>query len=98
MQRAGQVKYLPNGQLNKVSGGVSSAAAAASNSVVGSGGAAEGLEILSSMLAAASPEQQKQILGERLYPLVNQHKVLIFFLLGKGIKVEYRICLTLQSL
>ncbi|KAM7531663.1 hypothetical protein LguiB_035073 [Lonicera macranthoides] len=73
-QRGGQVKNLPNGRLNKGSGGVSSAAAAASNSVVGSVGAAEGSEILSSMLAAASPEQQKQILGERLYPLVNQHK------------------------
>lgn len=39
---------------------------------------AEGSDMLSSMLAAASPEQQKQILGERLYPLVSEHQVDIF--------------------
>ncbi|KAG9150101.1 hypothetical protein Leryth_009681 [Lithospermum erythrorhizon] len=34
----------------------------------------EGPEMLSSMLAASSPEQQKQILGERLFPLVSLHQ------------------------
>lgn len=46
---------------------------AASNSL---GAASQGSEMLSSMLAAASPQQQKQILGERLFPLVTKHKVL----------------------
>lgn len=32
-------------------------------------------DMLNGMLAAPSPEQQKQILGERLYPLVEKHKV-----------------------
>lgn len=32
-------------------------------------------DMLNGVLAAASPEQQKQILGERLYPLVEKHKV-----------------------
>ncbi|XP_051152331.1 polyadenylate-binding protein 7 [Andrographis paniculata] len=35
---------------------------------------AEGQEMLSSLLAAALPEQQKQILGEHLYPLVAHHQ------------------------
>lgn len=40
------------------------------------GSAGERSEVLSSsMLSAATPEAQKQILGERLYPLVNQLKV-----------------------
>ncbi|XP_052173604.1 polyadenylate-binding protein 7-like isoform X2 [Diospyros lotus] len=34
----------------------------------------KGSEMLSSRLAAAPPEQQKQILGEQLYPLVQKHK------------------------
>nr|XP_043613621.1 polyadenylate-binding protein 7 [Erigeron canadensis] len=38
------------------------------------GRSGDGSDMLSSMLAAASPEIQKQILGERLYPLVNQHE------------------------
>ncbi|KAA8518658.1 hypothetical protein F0562_016132 [Nyssa sinensis] len=69
-QLSGQAKYVPNGhprEMNKGSG-VSSAA---SNSV---GSGSEGSEMLSSRLAAASPEQRKQILGERLYPLVQKHK------------------------
>uniref|UniRef100_A0A5B7AK56 Polyadenylate-binding protein n=1 Tax=Davidia involucrata TaxID=16924 RepID=A0A5B7AK56_DAVIN len=69
-QRDGQAKYVPNGrprEMNKGSGVLS----AASNSV---GSGSEGSEMLSSRLAAASQEQQKQILGERLYPLVQNHK------------------------
>ncbi|PWA38487.1 polyadenylate-binding protein 7 [Artemisia annua] len=34
----------------------------------------DGSEMLSSMLSTASPEIQKQMLGERLYPLVYQHE------------------------
>ena len=68
LQRSGQPKYVPNGRqrdMNKGSG--------ISNSV---GGGSQGPEMLSSMLAAATPEQQKQILGERLFPLVHKHKVM----------------------
>ncbi|XP_024986890.1 polyadenylate-binding protein 7-like [Cynara cardunculus var. scolymus] len=57
-QRVGQVRYAPNGYVQGSNKGSSSA----------------GPEMLSTMLAAASPEIQKQILGERLYPLVNQFK------------------------
>ncbi|KAF5948236.1 hypothetical protein HYC85_014193 [Camellia sinensis] len=39
-----------------------------------SGSGSEGSEMLSSKLVAAPPEQRKQILGERLYPLVQKHK------------------------
>ncbi|KAL2229353.1 polyadenylate-binding protein 7 [Sesamum indicum] len=42
--------------------------------VIAAGLGAEGSEMLSSVLAAAPPEQQKQILGERLYPLVGHHQ------------------------
>ncbi|KAK2655042.1 hypothetical protein Ddye_008094 [Dipteronia dyeriana] len=31
--------------------------------------------MLNGMLVAASPEQQKQILGEQLYPLVEKHQI-----------------------
>ncbi|XP_057984300.1 polyadenylate-binding protein 7 [Malania oleifera] len=65
-QRTGQ-KYVPNGRLNKGNGVPS-----ATSNPIGIG--SQGSEMLSSMLAAASPEQQKQILGERLYPLVTKHK------------------------
>lgn len=34
-----------------------------------------GTEMLSSMLAAAAPPKQKQMLGERLFPLVQNLKV-----------------------
>jgi hypothetical protein len=67
LQRAGLAKYVPNGrqhEMNKGSG-VSSTASIS----IGSG--PQGSGMLSSML----PEHQKQILGERLYPLVLKHKV-----------------------
>ncbi|KAI3474625.1 hypothetical protein Pfo_029795 [Paulownia fortunei] len=41
---------------------------------IAAGVGVEGSEMLSSLLVAASPQKQKQILGERLYPLVDQHK------------------------
>lgn len=69
-QRTGQAKYVPNGHQSEMSKG-SGISSTASNSV---GVGSQGSEMLSSMLAAASPEQQKQILGERLYPLVQKHQ------------------------
>ncbi|XP_016543146.1 polyadenylate-binding protein 7 isoform X2 [Capsicum annuum] len=65
-----QVKYVPNGRTRDMTRGslVSNAGPVAVGSV------AESPEMLSSLLAAAAPEQQKQILGERLYPLVIKHK------------------------
>ncbi|GKV10198.1 hypothetical protein SLEP1_g21600 [Rubroshorea leprosula] len=69
-QRAVQAKYVSNGrarEMNKSSGVLP----ATSNSV---GSVSQESDMLSSTLAAASPEQQKQILGERLYPLVEKHQ------------------------
>ncbi|XP_016455946.2 polyadenylate-binding protein 7-like [Nicotiana tabacum] len=69
-QRGGQFKYVPNGRTRDMNKGsvASNAGSAAAGSV------AEGSQMLSTLLASAAPEQQKQILGEHLYPLVNQHK------------------------
>ncbi|KAL6141869.1 hypothetical protein ACLB2K_060155 [Fragaria x ananassa] len=70
-QRPGQPKYVRNGHQHDMNKG-SGVSSTASNSL---GGGSQGPEMLSSsMLAAASPEQQKQILGERLFPLVHKHK------------------------
>ena len=74
---------MPNGRSYEMSKG-SGIPSAASNSV---GTGSQGSEMLSSMLAAASPEQQKQILGEHLYPLVQKQKVTL---------VECGICLNLH--
>ncbi|PHT36479.1 hypothetical protein CQW23_24179 [Capsicum baccatum] len=70
-QRGGQVKYVPNGRTRDMTRGslVSNAGPVAVGSV------AESPKMLSTLLAAAAPEQQKQILGERLYPLVIKHKM-----------------------
>ncbi|KAG8501012.1 hypothetical protein CXB51_003047 [Gossypium anomalum] len=70
LQRGGQAKYVPNGRAREVNK-ESRVPPAASNSVAA---VSQGSEMLSSMLAAASPEQQKTILGERLYPLVQKHQ------------------------
>ncbi|KAE8661167.1 Polyadenylate-binding protein 7 [Hibiscus syriacus] len=70
LQRGGQAKYVPNGRPREVNKG-SRVLQAASNSVAA---VSQGSEMLSSMLAAASPEQQKTILGERLFPLVQKHQ------------------------
>nr|GMD46131.1 polyadenylate-binding protein 7-like [Ipomoea batatas]GME01873.1 polyadenylate-binding protein 7-like [Ipomoea batatas] len=70
LQRAGQGKYVSSGSLHDMN-----KASTASTAVpIPDGSGAEGPEMLSSLLAAASPEQQKQILGERLYPLVSERK------------------------
>ncbi|KAL1541342.1 polyadenylate-binding protein 7-like [Salvia divinorum] len=42
--------------------------------LISAGVGGKGSEMLSSVLAAAPPEQQKHILGERLYPLVAHHQ------------------------
>ncbi|XP_050227710.1 polyadenylate-binding protein 7 isoform X2 [Mercurialis annua] len=66
-----QAKYVPNGRAREVSkvSGVSSAVPNSTDPV-----SQQGSEVLSSMLAAASPDEQKQMLGEKLYPLVQKHK------------------------
>ncbi|KAF8403181.1 hypothetical protein HHK36_011278 [Tetracentron sinense] len=69
-ERAGQAKYVPSGRPHKMNNG-SVVPSAVSNSIEA---ASPGSEMLSSMLAAASLEHQKQILGESLYPLVKKHK------------------------
>ncbi|KAG5556748.1 hypothetical protein RHGRI_007124 [Rhododendron griersonianum] len=69
-QRSGQVRYVPNGRVREMSKG--SGISSSVTSSVGTG--SEGSDMLSSKLSAAPPEQQKQILGERLYPLVHKHK------------------------
>eukprot|EP00262_Sarcandra_glabra_P014007 TRINITY_DN3996_c1_g1_i1.p1 TRINITY_DN3996_c1_g1~~TRINITY_DN3996_c1_g1_i1.p1 ORF type:complete len:627 (+),score=105.88 TRINITY_DN3996_c1_g1_i1:119-1999(+) len=66
-QWAGQTKYVPNGRPREMSNG-STIPSSASNSL------GAGSEMLSSMLAAATPQHQKQILGERLFPLVEKLK------------------------
>ncbi|KAM7265555.1 hypothetical protein ACFE04_003238 [Oxalis oulophora] len=66
-QRVGQgTNYVPNGRPREISKG-SGVSSTGSNSV-------SQTETLSSMLAAASPDQQKQILGEQLYPQVLKLK------------------------
>lgn len=72
LQRTGQTKYIPNGRQREINRGPSCVSSAASNSF---GVGSPGPETLSSMLAAATPGHQKHILGERLYPLVQKHKV-----------------------
>ncbi|KAI6698005.1 hypothetical protein NL676_018124 [Syzygium grande] len=69
-QHGRNARYVPNGHSRETNNG-----AGVTSSVPDSAGSGQqGTEMLSSMLAAASPEQQKQILGERLYPLVQKHK------------------------
>ena len=57
-------KYVPNGRPHDMSKGSGVPSSASTSNGTGS----QGSEMLSSMLAAASPDQQKQILGEHLYP------------------------------
>ncbi|GMH26311.1 hypothetical protein Nepgr_028154 [Nepenthes gracilis] len=61
-QRGGRVKYVANG--NKASGVSSSSSSSDGNRSPD----------LSRVLAAAIPQQQKQILGERLYTHVHKHR------------------------
>ncbi|KAK1281794.1 putative polyadenylate-binding protein [Acorus calamus] len=66
-RQRGGYKYPSDGRHQEMNNGLA---------VVTSGSApnAQGTEMLSSMLAAASPQQQKQMLGERLFPLVQNIK------------------------
>lgn len=71
LQKGGQSKYVPNGRIRELNKG-----SGVSLGTFNSGGVmARKPDMLNGMLAAPSPEQQKQILGERLYPLVEKHKV-----------------------
>ncbi|KAG8374185.1 hypothetical protein BUALT_Bualt11G0104700 [Buddleja alternifolia] len=69
-KHGGHVKYVPNGRTPDMHKGFTPA----QHNVIAPGVGPEGSEMLSTMLAAAPPEQQKQILGERLFPLVGSHK------------------------
>ncbi|KAL3327686.1 hypothetical protein AABB24_035385 [Solanum stoloniferum] len=62
-----KVKYTPNGCGMK-KGCVFSAGTSTKGSL------SEVSDNLSTMLTAAPPKQQKQILGDHLYPLISQHK------------------------
>lgn len=73
LQGAGHARYVPNGRSREVNKGTTT------SSVPTNSDGTEGLEMLSSRLAAASPAQQKQMLGDRLFPLVNQLKVLLLY-------------------
>ncbi|KAL3825827.1 hypothetical protein ACJIZ3_021856 [Penstemon smallii] len=61
-QQRSHVKYVPSGRSHEINKG---------SAVVQTG---EGSDMLSSLLSAAPPQQQKRILGDRLYPLVAQLK------------------------
>ncbi|KAL8149961.1 hypothetical protein AgCh_006828 [Apium graveolens] len=67
-QGPGHATYVPNGRSRELNKGTTA------SSVPANSDGTEGLEMLSSRLAAASPDQQKQMLGDRLFPLVNQLK------------------------
>ncbi|XP_062115151.1 polyadenylate-binding protein 7 [Humulus lupulus] len=64
-QRNGQTKYLPNGRLREINRGSSGFSSHHHH---------QGLETLSSMLSAASPQNQKRMLGDRLFPLVSKYQ------------------------
>lgn len=67
-QRTGQAKYIPSGRQRDMEKGYGS-----SSGGLNSGGS-QGSEMLHSLLAGAAPEQQKEILGEHLYMLVQKLK------------------------
>ncbi|KAM3341269.1 polyadenylate-binding protein 7 [Capsicum galapagoense] len=71
-QEAWQVKYAPRGGLHGTNKGFVSSAG---TSTVGS--FSDVSDSLRTKLAAAPPKQQKQIIGEHLYPLVRQHKPIL---------------------
>ncbi|XP_020092329.1 polyadenylate-binding protein 4-like [Ananas comosus] len=64
-QRYVQTKYIPNERQRDMNNGLVVSPNASD---------LQGTEMLSSMLAAAAPQQQKQILGEHLFPLVEKRK------------------------
>lgn len=89
----GAAKYTPNGRPREINNmtqaSVSNASFAPQTAMNGSASIAaassvvatnQASEVWSSLLAAATPQQQKQMLGERLFPLVQHHQ---FELAGK---------------
>ncbi|KAJ1378332.1 RNA-binding domain superfamily [Sesbania bispinosa] len=68
-QRTGQAKYVPSGRQREMEKG-----SGFSSGGPNSGGGSQGSEVLHNMLAAAPPEQQKEILGEHLFMLVHKFK------------------------
>nr|XP_025635032.1 polyadenylate-binding protein 7-like isoform X4 [Arachis hypogaea]XP_025663823.1 polyadenylate-binding protein 7-like isoform X4 [Arachis hypogaea] len=62
--QSGQAIFVLGGHRNVMEKG----------SGISSSGGSQGSEMLHSMLATAVPEQQKQILGERLFPLIKKLK------------------------
>ena len=54
----------------------------------------EGSQLTTAMLAAADPEQQKQMLGERLFPLVSRQQP---ELAGKITGMLLEVCFTYLS-
>lgn len=90
---SGAAKYTPNGRPREMNNmtqtSVPNAGFAPQTAVNGSASIAgassvvatnQASEVWSSVLAAATPQQQKQMLGERLFPLVQNHQ---FELAGK---------------
>lgn len=72
LQRYVQTKNIPNERQRDMNNGLVVSPNASD---------LQGTEMLSSMLAAAAPQQQKQILGEHLFPLVEKRKVMFGSLL-----------------
>ncbi|GAB2300641.1 Polyadenylate-binding protein 7 [Dionaea muscipula] len=72
-QQNGQVKYYAaaNGRRE---GNRSSGASSPSPSATSNGTSSLSGEVWSSMLASAEPRRQKEMIGERLYPLVHKHR------------------------
>ena len=87
LQGSGHASYVPNGRARGVNKGTTASSVPMNSDgteglempVPMNPDGTEGLEMLSSRLAAASPDQQKQMLGDRLFPLVNQLKVLLLY-------------------
>lgn len=74
---------VPNHQMHDLVNGLAVPTSAASKS--------QGMDLLRSMLASASPQQQKQMVGEHLFPLVQKQKVYfltLLFLSKLGMKSE----------
>lgn len=73
LQGGGHAQYVPNGSARELKKGTTASFVPTNTD------GTEGLEMLSSRLAAASPDQQKQMLGDRLFPLINQLKVPLLY-------------------
>lgn len=72
LQGAPNSQAGPGAQQGAAAGAAAGQGAANASAVVPG---QEGGQLTTAMLAAASPEQQKQMLGERLFPLVQNLQV-----------------------